>query len=68
MMIEICNKLIQTIQQLKTVILIGVTATFFAQEYFLRVVPTVVDEIDGKGLLRSYQYTYATRVSNYSCY
>jgi len=41
-----------------------VTASFFTQEYFLKVVPTVVDEVGGKGLLYSYQYTYANRVSD----
>jgi len=42
---------------------IDVTATFYAHEYFIKVVPTVVDEVGGKGLLRCYQYTYASRVS-----
>jgi len=45
-----------------------VTATVFAHEYFLKVVPTVVHEIGGRGLLYCYQYTYANRVSNsHSC-
>jgi len=47
------------------VIVTDVTATMFVHEYFLKVVPTVVDEVGGKGLLYGYQYTYASRVSDY---
>jgi len=44
---------------------VTLTASFVAHEYFLKVVQTVVDEVGGKGLLYSYQYTYANRVSDY---
>jgi len=50
------------------VIVTDVTATMFVHEYFLKVVPTVVDEVGGKGLLYGYQYTYASRVSDYHYY
>ena len=46
------------------VIVTDVTAAVVGHEYFLKVVPTVVDEVGGKGLLYSYQYTYAKRVSD----
>ena len=42
-----------------------VTASAVAHEYYLKVVPTVVDEVNGKDLLYACQYTYAKKVSDY---
>jgi len=54
------------IQQAHNMICVSVTdvaASVAAHEYFLKVVPTVVDEVGGKGPLYACQYTYAKRVS-----
>jgi len=44
-------------------IVTDVIATAMAHEYYLKVVPTVVDEVAGKDLLYACQYTYAKKVS-----
>jgi len=41
-----------------------VAGSVVAYEYYLKVVPTIVDEVGGKGLLYACQYTYAKRVGD----